>query len=80
MYKHPTETRVATWNEVADLLEQDSLTAEAQEIREITENTRTPMRNLPPYHAYPTTPLPSKNDCPNSAQCSMNTNMKSSAN
>ena len=31
VYKHPTETRVATWNEVADLLERDSLTAEARE-------------------------------------------------
>ena len=42
VYKHPTETRVATWNEVADLLEQDSLTAEAQEIREITEKYKNP--------------------------------------
>ena len=42
MYKHPTETRVATWNEVADLLEQDSLTTEAQEIREITEKYKNP--------------------------------------
>lgn len=42
VYKHPTETRVATWNEVADLLEQDSLTTEAQEIREITEKYKNP--------------------------------------
>lgn len=42
VYKHPTETRVATWNEVADLLERDSLTAEAREIREITGKYKNP--------------------------------------
>ena len=36
VYKHPTEARVATWNEVADLLEKDSLLNEAAEVREIT--------------------------------------------
>ena len=80
VYKHPTETRVATWNEVADLLEQDSLTTEAQEIREITEKYKNPDAQFAAVSRYPTTPLPSKNDCPNSAQCSMNTNMKSPAN
>lgn len=35
VYKHPTETRVATWDEVADLLETDSLFTEAEEIRKI---------------------------------------------
>lgn len=42
VYKHPTETRVATWNEVACLLERDSLTAEAREIREITGKYKNP--------------------------------------
>lgn len=37
VYKHPNEVRVATWGEVADLLEQDSLTAEAAEVRAIEE-------------------------------------------
>ena len=37
VYKHPHEVRVATWSEVADLLEQDSLTAQAAEIRAIEE-------------------------------------------
>lgn len=32
-----TDARVATWNEVADLLEQDTLLAEAQQVREIVE-------------------------------------------
>ena len=36
VYKHPVETRVATWNEVADLLEKDTLLAEAAQVREIT--------------------------------------------
>ena len=36
VYKHPTEARVATWNEVADLLEKDTLLNEAAEVREIT--------------------------------------------
>lgn len=37
VYKHPTETRVATWSEVADILEQDTLLKEAEEIRGIVE-------------------------------------------
>lgn len=37
VYKHPTETRVATWDEVADLLEGDSLFNEAEEIRKIAD-------------------------------------------
>ena len=36
VYKHPTEARVATWDEVADLLEKDTLLAEAAQVREIT--------------------------------------------
>lgn len=36
VYKHPTEARVATWNEVADLLEKDTLLNETAEVREIT--------------------------------------------
>ena len=36
VYKHPTEARVATWDEVADLLEQDTLLTEAAAVREIT--------------------------------------------
>ena len=36
VYKHPTDARVATWNEVADLLEKDTLLNEAAEVREIT--------------------------------------------
>lgn len=36
VYKHPTEARVATWDEVADLLEKDSLFNEAAEVRDIT--------------------------------------------
>lgn len=34
--KHKPEARVATWDEMADLLEQDTLLTEAAEIREIT--------------------------------------------
>lgn len=37
VYKHPTEARVATWSEVADLLEADTLLNEAAEIRAIVE-------------------------------------------
>lgn len=37
VYKHPTETRVATWSEVADLLEADTLLKEAEEVRKIVE-------------------------------------------
>jgi len=37
VYKHPTEARVATWSEVADLLEQDTLMNEAAEVRAIVE-------------------------------------------
>ena len=37
VYKHPTEARVATWSEVADLLEQDTLLTEAAEVRAIVE-------------------------------------------
>ena len=42
VYKHPTETRVATWDEVADLLEQDSLLNEAEEIRAVTKKFKNP--------------------------------------
>lgn len=42
VYKHPTETRVATWDEVADLLQADSLTAEAEEIRGIVQKFKSP--------------------------------------
>lgn len=42
VYKHPTETRVATWNEVADLLEQDSLLNEAEEIRAVIKKFKNP--------------------------------------
>lgn len=35
VYKHPTETRVATWEEVAELLEQDSFFTEAEDVRKI---------------------------------------------
>lgn len=80
VYKHPTETRVATWNEVADLLERDSLTAEAREIRKSPGNIRIRMRSLPPYRVCPTTPPSSKNGCPNYAPYSTNTNMKYSVN
>ena len=54
VYK-PTETRVATWNEVADLLEKDTLLTEAKEIREITEKYQSQdaqfavIRKLPYY-------------------------------
>ena len=37
VYKHPTEARVATWSEVADLLEADTLLNEAAEVRAIVE-------------------------------------------
>lgn len=36
VYVHPSEARVATWDEMADLLEQDTLLNEAAEIRAIT--------------------------------------------
>ncbi len=42
VYKHPTETFVAPWTEVADIFEQDSLYNEAKEIREITEKYKNP--------------------------------------
>lgn len=42
VFKHPNETRVATWDEVADLLEQDSLKAEAADIRAITQKYKNP--------------------------------------
>lgn len=42
VYKHPTETRVATWDEVADLLEQDSLLNEAEEIRAVIKKFKNP--------------------------------------
>lgn len=42
VYKHPTETRVATWDEVANLLEQDSLLNEAEEIRAVTKKFKNP--------------------------------------
>ncbi len=42
VYKHPTETRVATWDEVADLLEQESLLNEAEEIRAVTKKFKNP--------------------------------------
>ena len=37
VYKHPTEARVATWSEVADLLKADTLLNEAAEVRAIVE-------------------------------------------
>lgn len=42
VYKHPNEVRVATWGEVADLLEQDSLYAQAAEVRAIEEKYKNP--------------------------------------
>lgn len=42
VFKHPNETRVATWDEVADLLEQDSLQSQAADIREITKKYKNP--------------------------------------
>jgi len=55
VYKHPTEARVATWDEVADLLEKDTLLNEAAEVREITAKFKTQdaqyaaIRKLPYY-------------------------------
>ena len=37
IYKHPTEIRVATWEDMANLLEKDSLLVEANEIRRIVK-------------------------------------------
>ena len=56
--KHPSEVQVATWGQVADLLEQDSLTAEANEIREIEAKYKdrdaqfAAVRRLPYYDTY----------------------------
>ena len=55
VYKHPTEATVATWEAVADSLEQDTLLNEAAEVRAITEKFKSPdaqyaaIRSLPYY-------------------------------
>lgn len=55
VYVHPEESRVATWDEMADLLEQDTLLNEAAEIRAITAKYKShdaqyaDIRKLPYY-------------------------------
>lgn len=65
VYKHPVEVRVATWSEVADLLERDTLMAEAAEVRAIVEKYSSQdaqyaaIRKLPFYDTHIKNTFPS---------------------